>query len=74
VRALWAFVSRLRLRWRGIAADEAEFASDLKHVYPHKHVTLLHSRHRVMPIYPQEMHDESGSCIRTLRDGTDEQS
>lgn len=42
-------------------ADAAEFASDLKYVYPNKHVTLLHSRQRLMPIYPQEMHDESES-------------
>jgi hypothetical protein len=37
----------------------SEFASDLKYVYPSKTITLLHSRTRVMPIYPQEMHDES---------------
>jgi NADH dehydrogenase FAD-containing subunit len=42
-----------------------EFASDLKYVYPSKTITLLHSRTRVMPIYPQEMHDES-ECTGVL--------
>lgn len=35
-----------------------QFAADLKDVYPDKEVTLLHSRHRMMPLYPQALHDE----------------
>lgn len=34
-----------------------EFATDLKELYPTKEITLLHSRTRVLPRYPQEMHD-----------------
>lgn len=40
-----------------------QFASDLKFVYPEKEVTLLHSRERMMPIYPQELHDEGESDV-----------
>lgn len=32
-------------------------ASDIKDTYPDKDVTLIHSREKLMPIYPQEMHD-----------------
>ncbi|KAL7424159.1 hypothetical protein Q5752_001745 [Cryptotrichosporon argae] len=35
-----------------------QFATDLKEVYPHKTVTLLHSRPRLLPLYPIEMHTE----------------
>ncbi|GMK59578.1 hypothetical protein CspeluHIS016_0801840 [Cutaneotrichosporon spelunceum] len=34
-----------------------QFASDIKDIWPEKEVTLLHSRTRVLPRYPQEMHD-----------------
>ncbi|OWZ57378.1 oxidoreductase [Cryptococcus neoformans c45] len=33
-----------------------EYASDLKDLYPEKKITLLHSRTRVMPLYPIELH------------------
>ncbi|KAK4684127.1 apoptosis-inducing factor 2, partial [Tremellales sp. Uapishka_1] len=33
-----------------------QYASDLKEVYPEKEITLLHSRERLLPIYPIEMH------------------
>lgn len=33
-----------------------EYASDLKDLYPEKKITLLHSRSRVMPLYPLELH------------------
>lgn len=34
----------------------AEFATDLKEIYPEKEVTLLHSRQQLMPIYPRSVH------------------
>ncbi|TXT15699.1 hypothetical protein VHUM_00202 [Vanrija humicola] len=34
-----------------------QYATDLKDMYPDKEVTLLHSRKRVLPIYPEEVHD-----------------
>lgn len=37
----------------------AELATDLKSVYPDKDITLIHSRTRLLPIYPIEMHDGS---------------
>ncbi|WVQ98865.1 hypothetical protein IAU59_005996 [Kwoniella sp. CBS 9459] len=40
----------------GAGALGIQFASDLKHKYPEKHITLLHSRTRVMPKYPIEFH------------------
>jgi hypothetical protein len=40
-------------------AEPAEFATDLKDVYPNKEVTLLHSRMRFMPHYPVAMHTAS---------------
>ena len=42
-----------------------EMAGDIKCVYPHKKVTLLHSRTRVMPIYPIEMHVGGESLSRS---------
>ncbi|KAK8869685.1 hypothetical protein IAR55_000253 [Kwoniella newhampshirensis] len=33
-----------------------EYAGDLKYLYPTKKITLLHSRQRLMPIYPVETH------------------
>ncbi|WVQ78397.1 hypothetical protein IAT38_000483 [Cryptococcus sp. DSM 104549] len=35
-----------------------QYAADLKDVYPEKKITLLHSRKRVMPIYPIELHEK----------------
>ena len=34
----------------------SEFATDLKDLYPDKHVTLLHSRAQLMPLYPMSVH------------------
>lgn len=43
---------------RAVASlTKAEYATDLKDVYPDKEVTLLHSRKRLLPIYPEEVHD-----------------
>lgn len=61
VRGHWESVSRresrdLSLLLRG-AVLTAEFASDIKDMYPSKTVTLIHSRERMMPRYPAEMHD-----------------
>ena len=36
-----------------------EFATDIKSLYPEKQVTLLHSRHRLLPRFDYEMHTES---------------
>lgn len=33
-----------------------EYAGDLKYLYPEKKITLLHSRQRLMPLYPVETH------------------
>ncbi|WVN86741.1 uncharacterized protein L203_101913 [Cryptococcus depauperatus CBS 7841] len=33
-----------------------EYAGDLKDLYPEKKITLLHSRTRMMPLYPIELH------------------
>lgn len=33
-----------------------QYATDLKDVYPEKKVTLLHSRTRLLPIYPIKLH------------------
>lgn len=43
-------------------------------MYPEKQVTLLHSRTRLMPIYPQEMHDESESGGNRLISRSNKQS
>ena len=39
--------------------ENAEYACDLKELYPDKEITLLHSRTRLMPIYPIEVHVNS---------------
>lgn len=44
-----------------------EFASDLKDLYPEKKITLLHSRTRVMPLYPLELHTISKFKAPVLR-------
>ncbi len=49
IRTLSISVSELFLR-------HLEFATDLKEVYPEKSITLLHSRTRLMPIYPIAVH------------------
>ncbi|ORX40015.1 hypothetical protein BD324DRAFT_615943 [Kockovaella imperatae] len=43
-----------------------QYATDLKDLYPHKNVTLLHSRTRLMPIYPVEMHIAIVERLATL--------
>ncbi|KAH7925986.1 FAD/NAD(P)-binding domain-containing protein [Leucogyrophana mollusca] len=35
-----------------------QFASDIADVYPNKHVTLLHSRNRLLPRFDPSIHDE----------------
>lgn len=44
---------------RKILIAFSEFASDIKDVYPEKHVTLLHSRSRLLPRFDPLMHNES---------------
>jgi hypothetical protein len=42
--------------------DPLEFATDLKELYPEKEITLLHSCERLMPLYPESMHN-AGMCF-----------
>ena len=35
-----------------------EFATDIKSLYPEKQVTLLHSRHRLLPRFDYDLHSE----------------
>ncbi|KAL1413474.1 hypothetical protein Q8F55_001248 [Vanrija albida] len=43
-----------------------QYATDLKDTYPDKEVTLLHSRKRLLPIYPEEVHGIVVSRLDTL--------
>ncbi|WOO77120.1 Fe-regulated protein 8 [Vanrija pseudolonga] len=43
-----------------------QYATDLKDVYPDKEVTLLHSRKRLLPIYPEGVHDAVVSRLDAL--------
>ncbi|CCO35158.1 Apoptosis-inducing factor 2 [Rhizoctonia solani AG-1 IB] len=43
-----------------------QFASDLKSLYPHKQITLLHSRTRLLPRFPTKMHDEINKTVHSL--------
>lgn len=43
-----------------------QFATDIKNLYPSKEVTLLHSRTRVLPRYPQDMHDAVVDALARL--------
>lgn len=38
-----------------------EYATDIADAYPEKSVTLLHSRDKLLPQYPQALHDSSTS-------------
>jgi len=43
-----------------------QFASDIKDVYPEKHVTLLHSRARLLPRFDPLMHNEIARGLEDL--------
>ncbi|KAF9257141.1 FAD/NAD(P)-binding domain-containing protein [Marasmius fiardii PR-910] len=43
-----------------------QFATDIAHIYPSKAVTLLHSRHRLMPLYEEELHLEVLKGLESL--------
>ncbi|KAL5480617.1 hypothetical protein ACEPAI_1888 [Sanghuangporus weigelae] len=43
-----------------------QFATDLKSVYPEKHVTLLHSRTRLLPRFMRELHTEVLKSVEDL--------
>jgi len=43
-----------------------QFASDIKDVYPEKHVTLLHSRSRLLPRFDPLMHTEIARGLEDL--------
>jgi apoptosis-inducing factor 2 len=36
-----------------------EYATDIAEVFPQKRVTLLHSRHQLLPRFSESMHEES---------------
>ncbi|EJC99420.1 FAD/NAD-binding domain-containing protein [Fomitiporia mediterranea MF3/22] len=42
-----------------------QFATDIKSLYPAKHVALLHSRHRLLPRFDYDLHCE---VLKTLED------
>lgn len=44
-----------------------EMASDIKSVYPSKQVTLVHSRDRLMPIYPETFHHTRESLTSSMQ-------
>ncbi|KAI5116412.1 hypothetical protein M0805_000585 [Coniferiporia weirii] len=44
-----------------------QFATDIKSRYPEKHVTLLHSRHRLLPRFDYDMHTEIMKSMEDLR-------
>ncbi|KAG2106256.1 uncharacterized protein F5147DRAFT_701634 [Suillus discolor] len=43
-----------------------QFASDIAAVYPQKHVTLLHSRRRLLPKFDDAMHEEALQGLQEL--------
>ncbi|KAL0565631.1 hypothetical protein V5O48_016390 [Marasmius crinis-equi] len=43
-----------------------QFATDIANLYPTKSVTLLHSRHRLMPAYDEELHLEVLKGLESL--------
>ncbi|KAG1729446.1 hypothetical protein EDB19DRAFT_1938550, partial [Suillus lakei] len=43
-----------------------QFASDIAAVYPQKHVTLLHSRRRLLPKFDDVMHEEALQGLQEL--------
>ncbi|OCB90570.1 FAD/NAD-binding domain-containing protein [Sanghuangporus baumii] len=43
-----------------------QFATDIKSVYPEKHVTLLHSRTRLLPRFMRELHTEVLKSVEDL--------
>ncbi|KAG1728388.1 uncharacterized protein EDB91DRAFT_1060595 [Suillus paluster] len=43
-----------------------QFASDIAAVYPQKRVTLLHSRHRLLPKFDDTMHEEALQGLQEL--------
>ena len=61
---------KIRLRF-----NKTEYAADIAEVYPNKTVTLLHSRHRLLPRFDEPMHDESElTSYYTLGQVTDKSS
>ncbi|BEI87773.1 uncharacterized protein CcaverHIS019_0104910 [Cutaneotrichosporon cavernicola] len=49
-----------------VGGGALEFSSDIKDIWPDKEVTMLHSRKRVLPRYPQEMHDAAINGLEAL--------
>ncbi|KAH9927882.1 iron uptake cluster protein [Amylocystis lapponica] len=50
----------------GSGALGIQYATDIAEVYPTTHVTLLHSRERLLPKFEQQMHDEIVSRLSAL--------
>ncbi|KAG2122734.1 hypothetical protein DEU56DRAFT_831502 [Suillus clintonianus] len=70
-------ISSLRERQRRVEAATSvlvvgggalgiQFASDIAAVYPQKRVTLLHSRHRLLPKFDDAMHEEALQGLQEL--------
>ncbi|KAG2048552.1 FAD/NAD(P)-binding domain-containing protein [Suillus hirtellus] len=70
-------ISSLRERQKSIEAAKSvlvvgggalgiQFASDIAAVYPQKHVTLLHSRRRLLPKFDDAMHEETLQGLQEL--------
>ncbi|KAG1792344.1 uncharacterized protein HD556DRAFT_1444603 [Suillus plorans] len=70
-------ISSLRERQKSIEAARSvlvvgggalgiQFASDIAAVYPQKHVTLLHSRRRLLPKFHDAMHEETLQGLQEL--------
>ncbi|BEJ11041.1 hypothetical protein CspHIS471_0104630 [Cutaneotrichosporon sp. HIS471] len=55
-----------RLTPNNVFFRRPEFASDIKDIWPNKEVTMLHSRKRVLPRYPLEMHDAAINGLEAL--------
>ncbi|THH06413.1 hypothetical protein EW145_g4104 [Phellinidium pouzarii] len=51
----------------GGGALGVQFATDIKSLYPEKHVTLLHSRHRLLPRFDYDMHSEIMKSMEDFR-------
>ncbi|KAG2136598.1 uncharacterized protein EDB93DRAFT_1302934 [Suillus bovinus] len=43
-----------------------QFATDIAAIYPHKRVTLLHSRHRLLPKFDHAVHEEALQGLQEL--------
>lgn len=59
--------SLLVLISRSSRRTTAEFATDIKSLYPEKQVALLHSRRRLLPRFDEKMHFESEGLFHYVK-------